>query len=131
MNQNEKFLKTYYARVSSLLLCSGKAKRTIMNELRGNVTDWLAENEDAQQEDILTVFGTPEQIAESALHGADPAALKKKIVLKRVVFAALLLALLIWAAFAVAGLIDVHTEAHGYFEEGLLAIGYVEGGLPL
>ena len=102
-----------------------------MNELRGNVTDWLAENEDAQQEDILTVFGTPEQIAESALHGADPAALKKKIVLKRVVFAALLLALLIWAAFAVAGLIDVHTEAHGYFEEGLLAIGYVEGGLPL
>lgn len=130
MNQNEKYLKKYYARVSSLLLCSRKAKRTIMNELRENVTEWLAENEDARPEDILTVFGTPEQIAESVLHGADPAALKKKILLKRAVFVAILLALFIWAVFAVVGLIDVHTESHGYYEEGLLSILWSVGGLP-
>ena len=131
MAHNGKFLKSYYARVSALLLCGGKAKRAILSELRGNVTDWLAENGDARPEDILAVFGTPEQIAEIALQGTDPAARKKKIVLRRAVLAALLLALLIWAAFAVAGLIDVHTEAHGYFEEGLLAIFSAEGGLPL
>ena len=59
------------------------------------------------------------------------AALKKKILLKRAVLIAILLALVIWAVFAVVGLIDVHTESHGYYEEGLLSIFFNAGGLPL
>ncbi len=131
MTSNERFMKTYYAKVSSLLLCSSKEKRVILNELRANVTEYLEENKDAGPEDILSMFGTPEQIAESAMHGADPAALKKKTLIKRAVLIAILLALFIWAVFAVVGLIDVHTESHGYYEEGLLSILLSVGGLPL
>lgn len=130
MRSDGKFLKSYFSQISALLMCDRKTKHMLLRELRGNVTDWLAENEGAKPEDILSVFGTPEQIAESTLQGIPPAALKKKISLTRAVMIALLLALLIWAAFAVAGLIDVHTEAHGYFEEGLLRLRF-PGGLPL
>ena len=40
-------------------------------------------------------------------------------------------ALLIWAVFAALSLIDVHTEAHGYIEEGILRIVRLFiGGMP-
>ena len=128
MKHETDFLKAYYAEVSRRLLCGRKEKRAILNSLRADVEAYQSENGALTPETAAVVFGTPEEIAAGVLQGADPAALKRKLTIRRAVLIALALALLIWAAFAVAGLIDVHTEAHGTFEEEILAI-FAGGGL--
>ena len=60
-----------------------------------------------------------------------PMTLKKKLTFKRMLLVSLLIALLIWAAFAVISLIDVHNEAHGFTQEGILHIAaLLREGLP-
>ena len=126
-NEARRWLRDYCADVSALLPCGRREKNALLRELRQNVEDYLADAPDAPPETLLSVFGTPEQIAESMLQTVQPAALRKKLTLKKAVLLALLAAVLIYAAFVVVSLIDVHTEAHGYFTEGILRIAAVTG----
>ena len=121
-DETRRWLRNYFAETASLLPCGRREKHALLRELRQNVEDYLADAPEAPPETLLSVFGTPEQIAESMLQTVKPASLRKKLTLKKAVLLALLAAVLIYAAFVVVSLIDVHTEAHGYFTEGILRI---------
>ena len=126
-DETRRWLRNYLAEIASLLPCGRREKNALLRDLRRNVEDYLADASDASPETLLSVFGTPEQIAESMLQTVKPASLRKKLTLKKAVLLALLAAVLIYAAFVVVSLIDVHTEAHGYFTEGILRIATVIG----
>ena len=130
MKQNEiqRWLQGYYAEVSSLLPCDRREKHALLRDLRASVEEYLTEKPFASPETLLSVFGTPEQIAQSALQTADAGVIRKRLTLKKAVLLALLAVVLIYAAFVAASLIDVHTEAHGYFSEGFLRITRMWGG---
>ncbi len=123
-------LKKYYSRVSKTVFCSRKQKKEFIQQLKENVEEYVADTPDATIEDIKNSFGTPETIAESFMVNTDSAKIKKQIQIKKMIFIALIVALGIYALFVVLSLIDVHTEAHGYFEEGFLTVGnIIEGGM--
>ncbi len=123
-----KHLKAYYKEISSLMVCEGKLKKAFIKELKSAVNEYTELNPTCTIEDISAVFGTPEEIAFSFIENGSFTKVKKQLDVKRVIIAAVITALIIWFAFAVISLIDVHQEAHGTLTEGMLIISYVTEG---
>lgn len=129
--KNDVLINEYISSVSSLIICPLKQKKAFLAELRSDVENFLAETENATKKDIENFFGTPESIASSFISNTDSAKIKRKISIKNIIILAVVLALLIYLAFVVISLIDVHTESHGYFEEGIVpaVISVIKGGV--
>ncbi len=129
MNKLQKIqLNTYYKEISSFAVLTGKQKKAFVNELKSAVNEYVELNPDCTIDDIKAVFGTPEEITLSFIENGNFTKVKKKLDIKRVIIAAVITALIIWFAFAVIGLIDVHLEAHGTLTEGMLIISAVTEG---
>lgn len=121
-------LKSYYSEISNSLICSKKEKTAFMSQLKADISDYLAVTPDADIEKLQCEFGTPRQIGNSFTANSDAKAIKKKLDIKKCILVAILIALVIYLAFVVLSLIDVHTEAHGYMEEGIMMIKTATGG---
>lgn len=128
--KKDALLNEYISSVSSLIICPPKQKKVFLTELRFDVEKFLAETENATKEDVENFFGTPETIASSFISNTDSAEMKRKISFKKILLVAVIASLLIYLAFVVISLIDVHIEAHGYFEEGITpaVISIIKGG---
>ena len=122
-----KELGDYYKEISSRVTCKGKQKRSFIKELKGEVDEFLMNSPDAGIDDIKSVFGTPSEIAESFTVNKTAAEEKNIFTVRKIVLYSAAFFLLVWILFAVISLIDVHTEAHGYFSEGILYIYNVLG----
>ncbi len=129
--KKDAILNKYISSVSSLIICQPKQKKAFLAELRSEVENFLAETENATEEDVEAFFGTPETIASSFISNTDSTEMKRRISVKNIISVAVIVALLIYIAFVVISLIDVHTEAHGYFEEGITqaVISLMKGGI--
>ena len=121
-------LKAYYSEIENNLICERKQKNAFMAELKANIDEYLASEDEVDIEKIKAEFGTPEMIAASFLSGSDAAEIKKKMDVRKAVILAITVALVIYLAFVVISLIDVHTEAHGYMEEGIMMVSTLKGG---
>ena len=121
--ETEKTLKKYCTAVSAGLVCGRRRRKEIIGALRTDIRDYIGERESVSEAELADVFGTPEQIAAGFAADTDAAELKRRLGIKRAVVIALIVIVCVYAVFAAVSLIDVHTEAHGYFEEGLLLIG--------
>lgn len=129
MNKLQKIqLNAYYKEISSFAGLTEKQKKEFINELKSTVNEYAELNPDCTIDDIKAVFGTPEEIALSFIENGNFAKVKKKLDIKRAIVAAVITALIIWFAFAVISLIDVHLEAHGTLTEGMLLISTVTEG---
>ncbi len=125
----DKELKNYYSQINRLILCDRKQKKVFLCQLKGNVEEFISDTPEATMEEIEKAFGTPESIGGSFIENTDSKKIKKQIQLKKVLVIAVVIALVIYALFVVLSLIDVHTEAHGYFVEGFLEVGnIIKGG---
>ena len=118
----ERHWEEYLSKVSKALICDKKQKKAVLDQLRADVEDYLSENSEATVADIEGCFGTPESIAASFMENVDTVKLKRSLDLKKIIVIAVVIALAIYALFVVISLIDVHDEAHGYFEEGIMMI---------
>ncbi len=128
----EKELKKYYSRIDRLILCDRKQKKEFLCQFKESVKDFISDTPEATMEDIEKAFGTPESIGGSFIENTDSIKIKKQIQLKKVLVIAVVIALIIYALFVVISLVDVHTEAHGYFEEGFLIVSStIKGGMVL
>lgn len=121
----EKELKAYYRETKELIICDKKQKRAVMTELKTGIDEYISQNENATKDDIISVFGMPEEIARSFIQSADAKAIKHGFSIKKAVIAAIVAAVILYALFVVISLIDVHTEAHGYMKEGFLFISNI------
>lgn len=126
MNNTE--LKAYYKEIENLLVCDRKHKSAFMSELKANIDEYVDTVGETDIDKIKAEFGTPEKIAESFLSNSDALTIKKKLNIRKSVIIALAIALLIYLAFVIISLIDVHTESHGYIEEGIMMINTLTGG---
>lgn len=124
-------LDLYYKEISALVLCEKKKKAEILKSLKVEIADYLEASPDSDMDEIRAVFGSPEEIAAGFSAELSQNEIRKKLSIRKAVIAVLLFALLVWTIFAAISLIDVHTEAHGYFREGLLYIYNVWGGEAL
>lgn len=126
MNKTE--LKAYYSEIEKLLVCDRKQKTAFMTELMANIDEYIATVGEINMDSIRAEFGTPEVIAESFLINSDAVTIKKKLDIKKRILIAIAIALMIYLAFIVISLIDVHTEAHGYMQESIMMISILKGG---
>ena len=118
-------LNSYYNEISSSVNCSKEEKKRFLGEIKKDIEDFMFSNPQSDMEQIISVFGTPVEIAESFEPGRIKADNKKSIL--KMILAAVIIALFFYLAFIVISLIDVHTEAHGYFSEGVLQIyGFIK-----
>lgn len=129
MNKAE--LKAYYSEIEKLLVCNRKQKTAFMAELKANIDEYIATAGETDIESIRAEFGTPENIAESFLTNSNAVTIKKKLDIKKCILIAIAIALVIYLAFVIISLVDVHTEAHGYMEEGIMMISTLKGGAIL
>lgn len=121
-------LGIYYKEISDGILCSGRQKNLFINDLKKEVDAFVDSTPDADMAEILSVFGSSEEIAAGFNSGLSQTEIKKRLSVRRVITVLLIAALAVWALFAVISLIDVHSEAHGYFTEELLYIYNMCGG---
>ena len=128
---NNTQLKAYYKEIEKLLVCDRKQKNAFISELKANIDDYVSNCPEADIDKIKAEFGTPEIIAESFLSNSDAIAIRKKLNIKKCILIALAIALIIYLAFVVISLIDVHTEAHGYMQESIMMISALKGGVGL
>lgn len=125
---NNTDLKEYYREIEKLLVCQRKQKADFMSALKADIDEYIATVGQADIENIRAEFGTPEKIAESFLSNSDAVTIKRKTDLRKCIVAAVIVALVIYFAFVIISLVDVHTEAHGYIEEGIMMINTLTGG---
>ncbi len=128
MRVNKKELKEYYNEIEKMLVCDRKQKTAFMAELKADIEEYIAAQGETDINNIRAEFGTPETIAESFLHSSDARVIRKKLDIKKFIFIVVITALVIYLAFVIISLIDVHTEAHGYMEEGIMMINTLKGG---
>lgn len=113
-------LNVYYKEIYSSALCAKKQKSDFLKELKEQIEEYIENSPEADIDEIKSVFGSPEEIAAGFSAELSQTEIRKKLGIRKIIIAAVLAALLIWGVFAVISLIDVHTEAHGYFKEGML-----------
>ena len=101
MGSNDAALKRYYRSISKTLPCPRKMKMQIVAHIKDSVSEYLAQNPDADFEAVQNHFGTPEQIASSCVDTQDAPVLLRKMSVKKKVIAivagAVAVALLLWA----------------------------------
>lgn len=121
-------LKVYYSEISKAVVCPKKEKAAFLAELKSNVEEFISLTPEADIDMIKAEFGTAEQIASSFIVNADAAAIKKKVDIRKLILIFLAIVLAVYLAFVVISLIDVHTESHGYMQEGIMMINTFTGG---
>lgn len=94
-----KQLKIYYKEIYSLTVCNKKQKKAFIKELKAAINEYTEQNPSYTIEDIRAVFGTPEEITLSFIENGSLTKVKKQLDVKRVIFTAVIIALIIWLAF--------------------------------
>ena len=65
-------LKLYYRQIRNNLYCSKKRKKRLLDELKTNVEESLEENPNLTYGELLEIYGTPKEIADSYIESLDP-----------------------------------------------------------
>lgn len=120
--ENKINLNRYYKEVEKALKCSSKAKKEILNNMRSDIEDYIAEHPAATESEIRLKFGEPQQYADEFLVSLDKKELGRKVWLSRIglkfwIISALIMILLL--ALTIIGIIirNERTKPEYYSEE--------------
>ncbi len=113
----QKEINRYIKDIKKELLYSSKQSREFLAQLRQNICDFAAENENADMSQITEQFGKPEDIAATFFEQYDKNEIKRKVNVRRVIVAAVVVVVLIFTISMGTIVIDTHGETHGYVIE--------------
>lgn len=117
----------YCREVRRMLPCRGEQRRRIMEKIRAMVDHYAEENARVGYEDLVSRFGTPEQIASACLNEQD-----ERIIIQdmrfgyrivKIVAAAMLAVVLLFAA----GMMTIVVENH-FSVPAIIEVSISEGG---
>lgn len=72
MKLDRKMLKLYYRQIRNNLYCSKKRKKRLLDELKTNIEESLEEKPNLTYGELLEIYGTPKEIADSYIESLDP-----------------------------------------------------------
>ncbi len=116
----EKDIKKYIDEVEEYLVCIGKDKKNIIDEIRKSIYVYAEENGISDIGEVYDHFGTPEEIASQHLSAVDPKKIKKAVSIKRIFTVAMAIIVSMVAVMIIIELIDSHKETHGTFEDTII-----------
>lgn len=105
--------RRYLRQIRGWLPCAGSMKRKMLTEIRETLLEFLADHPDADEQTIISRFGTPQQIAASYVDEAETEELLRRLRIRRrvvsIACAAAVACVTIWAG---AILFALHSDAH-------------------
>ncbi len=111
----EKDIEKYMSEVSSHLFCLQKNKKAVLEDIREAIIEFTENNEVETIDVIYARFGTPEEIAKAYIADAEPQNIKKAFNIRKMLLAAVVIALVMLAiAFAIA-IFDSHNQNISYY----------------
>ena len=112
-------LKKYFRDIEKLLVCSKDEKKKLISDLHISIENYIANNSNVSIDDIITNFGTPEQISEYSLaseeHSHTVRSIKSKSKIIRIVLAAVTVIAIIIGAYLFIDLKIKESHANGRF----------------
>lgn len=106
----EKEIEKYISDVNSKLLCSKEKKKELIEDIRGAVFDFVDGSGTKDISDIYKHFGTPEELATAHMSELDPAQIKKKVNIRKVVIVAVVIMIVVFAVAMIAVIIDSNRD---------------------
>lgn len=133
MNQTEcippkterSMIARYVREVNKEIIATPKQKRKLFGDLKADIRERIADGKIASYEDIIAHFGTPEQVAKDFFATADIKEIKKKLLIRRVIIAAVVFCVLLWAAVVTYLKYDAQKSIHDYAVESFVVEGEV------
>ena len=117
----KKEISKYLKEIMLLLPGDSGSKRKYISGLKEDIYDFAADNESVTIRDIVLHFGEKEEIAKQYMDTLDIKAVKRKLSIKRVVSAILIIALIVWSVAVFVGAVTSRNEIQeGYFIFGIL-----------
>lgn len=118
MTKQTKQMREYLKQVRCMLPCAAAFKKQILVNLRNDISGYMQEHPDADMENLVEAFGTPEQIAEAYIDTLSTTELamkiRKRTKLWRTILvvsgACVLACVLIWGCAVIAALQEVENR---------------------
>ena len=118
---HNKFARVYYRNARSLLPDTGKSKKFILSQLESELNAFVQEYPNAGYSDFITRFGTPEDMATTAVTNMDTMVLLKALRVRQkiwnAVIATVLVILISWGCVVTISLVDYHSDVTGTYYE--------------
>lgn len=109
--------KRYLKEIENLLICDKKKKIEILNSFENEVENFLNSNPEADYEELLEIFGTPQEVAQEILAIEPVENIKKRINVAKWIKLGIVIVLISLLSYIALGLLDAHMAHRGYFEE--------------
>ncbi len=118
----EKDIEKYMSEVNSHLFCLRKNKKAVLEDIREAITEFT-ENNDVETIDVIySRFGTPEEIAKAYIADAEPQNIKIAINIRKMLVAAVVIALVMLAITFIVTIIDSHQSNIAICNDGSIEI---------
>lgn len=112
------YVRRYVRAVSGFLPCSGKVKEPLLDTLRAQAEEYIADGGDAAE--LEQRLGTPQQVAAAWVDEMEMPELLKALRSRRrvvlTVLAGVIAALAVWLAVCMVSLRDYHQAVDGHVE---------------
>lgn len=123
-------MREYYRQIEAWLPCSGRARRRILNAIRGRVEEYRAEHPGADDAMIQAHFGEPKVIAQGYLDEMGTEELLTALRFRRKIMGSIVSILvamvLLWGIGVGSAVSDARSTVRGYY-----TIRILEGGAGL
>lgn len=120
MRNRNPSIHRYYYEIRSVLPCGGKLKRKVIKKIHENISEYLKEKPKADYSEIVSRFGTPQQIASTYIDEMQTHELLKRIKINKkilIIVAWVAVAIVaIWLAFAGILYVDSQDAVNGYYD---------------
>lgn len=111
MSTIEKDIRNYISDVGRNLVCSGKLKKEIMNDIENSIYDYAENNGITDISQIISRFGSPEEVAQAHLSDTDPKKIKNATNIRKIIISAVLIALTMYGVcYLISYLIAVESQ---------------------
>lgn len=125
MGKHNRETRRYLRAIKGWLPCAGKMKRQMLGEIEANIDDFVGENPEVSYEDIVSRFGTPQQIASTYVDEAETGELLRMLRVRRkiltIIASVAVLITVLWAAGVAAELYsDVFKSKTAYIEVAII-----------
>lgn len=122
-----KATRRYLRKLRWLLPCKWKEKRIIISQIKGMLEQYLTECSGVKYDDLISRFGTPEEVVQNYLENMENTELARQMLLKnKVLKIALVTAcvlVLLWAGVVCAAYLRYIDDHNGYFIVTIETIG--------
>lgn len=115
-----KIYQSYIKSVKKQLICKTAESKKMLRELKSEVEEFLQQNPNADTAQVEERFGTPEEIAKAYLSDTEPQNIKKAINIRKVLLAAVAIALAMLTITFIITIIDNHSGKIVYYESGAI-----------